>query len=540
MLDAVCNFATRFEECCRVANQVLLGDVPRFIPDVEDNAKRVVFQYPQKENLNASQNAAVQAALDSPLTCLWGPPGTGKTETIVEIIRALQICFDKPRILVTAPTHNAVDNVMRRYLGRLDPTVLANNPHLAPLRVSTEVRKVAEDLRKYTCDARVGQEIHANRKALDQAKKQVRECRIIFTTCIGAGLGLLRSKFDDLGDGTRDLGKMNLFDIVIVDEASQQTEPESLVPLVKGCEKAILVGDHVQLRPTVHQHSLAMEFDKSLFERLITQPTTTTTTTTTTTPSPPPFLSRLMLDTQYRMHPTISTFSSIQFYASNLLTGIPRTARPLFASSFPWPPSPTDPTDLARMIFINCSAREDLGAGKSKTNAAQADLSLRICQLLCNPSPSPSPNPTKPYHTQTPQSIALLTPYARQADLLRRLLAPLSATNTVEVSSIDGFQGREADVVVLVTVRSNESGEIGFLRDERRMNVALTRARAGVVVVGCRGTLTGPTRVREREGDGEGGRGGDDDGKGLWRILVGGLVAVDLELEGEGEGVGGG
>ena len=91
----------------------------------------------------------------------------------------------------------------------------------------------------------MGQEIHANRRALDQAKKQVQQCRIIFTTCIGASLGLLRSQ---------------IFDTVIIDEVSQQTEPASLhvVPLVKGCEKAILVSDQVQLRPTVHQHSLVM------------------------------------------------------------------------------------------------------------------------------------------------------------------------------------------------------------------------------------------------------------------------------------------
>jgi regulator of nonsense transcripts 1 len=89
----------------------------------------------------------------------------------------------------------------------------------------------------------MGQEIHANRRALEQAKKQFQQRRIIFTACIGAGLGLLRSQ---------------IFDAVIIDEASQQTEPVSLVPLVKGCEKAILVSDQVQLRPTVHQHSLVM------------------------------------------------------------------------------------------------------------------------------------------------------------------------------------------------------------------------------------------------------------------------------------------
>lgn len=556
MFDAVRRFAVDFEDCCEVANQILLGDVPGSRLDLDINAKRLLLQYPEKENLNASQNDAVQAALDSPVTCLWGPPGTGKTETIVEIIRALQICFDKPRILVTAPTHNAVDNVLRRYIGLVSATVMSSNPHLAPLRVSTEIRKVAEDLRKYTCDAMAGQEIYANRAALDEAKKRVRGCSIIFTTCTGAGLGLLRAE---------------AFDIVIVDEASQQTEPASLVPLVKGCQKAILVGDHVQLRPTVQQHSLAMDYDKSLFERLYTQnqeqPTATGTATDNPTPlASPPALAHLMLDTQYRMHPSISAFPSAEFYSHRLRTGIPASARPLFRSAFPWPaqnptptpsanPYPSDDTDLARTVFIDCPAREVLG-GKSKTNAGQAELCVRVCRLLLQPRPTSattttkSSTPTKPpapppppstNYTPTPQTIALLTPYAKQADLLRRLLSGLPG---VEVSSIDGFQGREADVVVLATVRCNESGKIGFLKDER-LNVALTRARAGVVVVGSRGTLAGRTVSGGGwlggGGGGAGGNGsgggngggegeGGDDGKGLWRRLLGGLVGVGVEV----------
>ncbi|KAK4148839.1 RNA dependent RNA polymerase-domain-containing protein [Chaetomidium leptoderma] len=501
MFDAVRDFATRFEDCCEVANQILLGDVPGSLSRSEIDARRVLSEYPDRETLNPSQNAAVQAALSSPLTCLWGPPGTGKTETIVEMIRALQVCFDKPRILVTAPTHNAVDNVMRRYIGRLSPTILADNPHLAPLRVSTEIRKVAEDLRKYTCDAMVGQEIHANRKALDQAKRRVQNCAIIFTTCIGSGLGLLRSQ---------------VFSMVIIDEASQQTEPASLVPLVKGCEKAILVGDHVQLRPTVNHHSLVMDFDKSLFERLSAQPAVDvggTKETSSPLASTAPFLARRMLDTQYRMHPSICAFSSTEFYDSKLLTGVPRTARPLFNSSFPWPESTDSGGDLARMVFVNCPDREDLG-GKSKTNPGQAALCLRICQLLCTANPNnPKTTPSPPFTTPQSQSIVVLTPYARQAELLKRLLSsrPVTASASVEVSSIDGFQGREADVVVLVTVRCNERREIGFLRDLRRMNVALTRARAGVVVVGDRETLT--TSMG---------------GKGLWRRLIGGLEMVVL------------
>lgn len=104
---------------------------------------------------------------------------------------------------------------------------------------------MAEDLKKYTCDAMAGKEIYTSYTTLNKARDQIKKCRLIFTTCIGAGLGLLRKEY---------------FDIVIIDEASQQTEPTSLVPLVKGCQKAILVGDHVQLGPTVQRHAILQQF----------------------------------------------------------------------------------------------------------------------------------------------------------------------------------------------------------------------------------------------------------------------------------------
>ncbi|EAQ87610.1 hypothetical protein CHGG_04229 [Chaetomium globosum CBS 148.51] len=457
MFDAVRRFAVDFEDCCEVANQILLGDVPGSRPDLDINTKRVLHDYPHMEKLNASQNDAVQAALNSPVTCLWGPPGTGKTETIVEIIRALQICFDKPRILVTAPTHNAVDNVLRRYIGRVSATVQASNPHLTPLRVSTEIRKVAEDLRKYTCDAMAGQEIHANRAAMDQAKKRVKQCCIIFTTCIGAGIGLLRPE---------------VFDIVIVDEASQQTEPASLVPLVKGCQKAILVGDHVQLRPTVHQHSLAIDFDKSLFERLYTeqyQPTTTSTVAAANS-SPlasPPSLAHLMLDTQYRMHPSISAFPSAEFYSHRLRTGIPASARPLLfrvgismASTDPRSPrtrpytpktTTTAPTTSPGTCSSTARRAEDLG-GKSKTNRrAKPSFCARVCRLLLKPQPTPTTtNPNTTTKPNTPPNPTSFTPtFPNHRDLYSitpdkwDLPPPPPQCQKfwgVEVSSIDGFQ----------------------------------------------------------------------------------------------------
>lgn len=338
---------------------------------------------------------------------------------------------------------------------------------------------MAEDLRRYTCDAMIGQELNENFAARRKAQTRLKSARLVFTTCIGAGLGLLRKE---------------KFDTVIIDEASQQTEPESIVPLVKGCSKAILVGDHLQLRATVQRHAVLQNFDVSLFERLYSQDSTE--------------VQRVMLDTQYRMHREICNFSSREFYNNNLQTAVADTARDIPDSEFPWPYSQTTPNEKARMILVQCSATEDLGR-KSKSNKGQAAVCAETCRRLMNFTP-----PGRDSNNGSaflPPSIAILTPYTAQAELLRSLVP-----STIPVSSIDGFQGREADVIVFVTVRCNVNGDIGFLKDLRRLNVVMTRAKAGCIIIGDRATLT---------------KGSDEEESTLvWKRLLGCLVPVNIPV----------
>ncbi|KAL9615082.1 MAG: hypothetical protein Q9167_000505 [Letrouitia subvulpina] len=420
--------------------------------------------------LNQCQNQAVNAALTCTFTCLWGPPGTGKTHTVAVMLEQLLKLDKKCRILVTAPTHNAVDNAMRKFLVNRQ-TKQESSDGLA-LRVSTDLLKVASDIRKHTCDAMFGKDLTQHPEERRRAEKQIRNCRLIFSTCIGAGLGLLRNE---------------LFDCVIVDEASQQTEPASLVPLIKGCSKAILVGDHVQLRATTQQHAAALDFDVSLFERLYL--------------SGNPNIHRVMLDTQYRMHADICAFSSQEFYQGRLQTAVPASSRPLTASKFPWPGKGDG--NKNRIVFVHCCGREDLGR-KSKFNRVQNDAARWIGEQLLAPLDPASEAPEP--------SIAFLTPYTRQAEMLRSCLP-----HQIVVSSIDGFQGREADIVVFVTVRSNETGEIGFLKDKRRLNVVMTRARAGCIILGDKETL----------------RAGDvaEESTGLWKRLL--EIAAEVFLDEE-------
>lgn len=294
----------------------------------------------------------------------------------------------------------------------------------------------------------VGKDLLENPEARKKALARLKEAHLVFTTCAGAGLGLLRSES---------------FDIVIIDEASQQTEPTSLIPLVKGCSRATLVGDHVQLRATVQRHAALEMFDVSLFERLYREHSGRG-------------IRKVMLDTQYRMHRDICEFSSKEFYEGKLRTGVRDGERPLPLSEFEWPIN-ADGISKSRTIFVQCSETEDIGQ-KSKSNRAQAKICYEICKKLATPLSGDE------VQQQPPISIAVLTPYSRQAELLKRMVSG------VEVSSIDGFQGREADIVIFVTVRCNAHNELGFLKDMRRLNVALTRARTGLIVIGDEITLT--------------------------------------------------
>jgi len=309
----------------------------------------------------------------------------------------------------------------------------------------------------------LGKDLNQHPSAKRKAMKRIAESRLVFTTCVGAALGLLRTQ---------------TFGTVIIDEASQQTEPASLIPLVKGCQRAVLVGDHVQLRATVSPYASTLDFDVSLMERLWTSGIM----------EPNASIGRVMLDTQYRMHPDICRFPSNEFYQGQLLTATGCRSIVTSPSKFPWPaPMHTSQAASAtnsRCVFVQCGEPEDYGR-KSKANQGQT----RVCRdvlafLSTTPAEQAKSGEARNAPTALPPSLAILTPYSRQADLLRETCPG------VLVSSIDGFQGQEADIIIFVTVRCNLRGEIGFLKDMRRLNVALTRAKAGVIIIGDQATLS--------------------------------------------------
>ena len=279
----------------------------------------------------------------------------------------------------------------------------------------------------------VGKDLSEDHSGRREAQKRVRRSKLVFTTCAGAGIGLLRSE---------------QFDIVLIDEASQQTEPETLIPLTKGCQRAILVGDHVQLRATVQKHAVVTGFDVSLFERHYKMHDV-------------PGVAKVMLDTQYRMHPDICSFSSNTFYEGQLHTADAMANIPVPTSQFPWPPK-------SRKVFVQCAASEDLGR-QSKSNQGQVNVCQMVCKLLSTAAAETKPSPIQGSPTPRPPEVTILTPYIRQRELLK------AAIPACTVASVDGYQGREADIIAFVTVRSNAHRDVGFLKDLRRLNVAMTR-----------------------------------------------------------------
>jgi regulator of nonsense transcripts 1 len=269
---------------------------------------------------------------------------------------------------------------------------------------------------------------------------------VICATCIGSGHQLL--------DGRR-------FPRILIDEATQATEPATLVPIVRGCKQLVLVGDHKQLPPTViSSRAEEMGLNISLFERLIELGINST-----------------MLLKQYRMHPCIADFPSRQSYEGLLCNGVSQQERPAPIGLI-WPdfenPVAFLPVDGGEIVSPD---------GHSKANPTEAGWVLKMVDSILQGGDI------------SPNEIGIITPYNGQVRVIHDLMETSGGMekggkwNGVEVRSVDGYQGREKEVIILSAVRSNPEGNVGFLDDSRRLNVALTRAKRGLVVIGDPKTL---------------------------------------------------
>ncbi len=442
---------------------VLQGGPPRFLSRPPAPAPA------PGTSLNAEQVAAVDLAdraLD--LALVHGPPGTGKTTVLVEVVR--RAVARGERVLATAPSNLAVDNLLERLATAGLACVRVGHParvlpglleHTLEARAAAhEAARIAEglvdealalrrDARKRRTRRGPGRFSEPREKERD-ARALVAEARALERRAEAEVLDRAQVVLATLTslDGPALAGRR--FGLAVIDEATQALEPAAYLALLRA-ERAVLAGDHLQLPPTVlsaaaQQGGLGV----SLFERLAEASGAA---------------ARVTLAEQHRMNERIMAFPSEMLYQGRL------RAHPAVAG---WS------LDAAPLELVDTAGRgfeEEVPDGSdSRQNAGEAELAAaEVARVLAL--------------GVSPAEVAVISPYDAQVQRLRELLAG-ELDRGLEVDTVDGFQGREKDAVIVSLVRSNDGGEVGFLADVRRMNVAMTRARKKLVVIGDGATVS--------------------------------------------------
>lgn len=428
--------------------------------------------------LNAAQKEAVQHILAArDIAVVHGPPGTGKTTTLVHAIKLM--CQHQKNILVTAPSNAAVDLLVQRLdaqglnvvrignISRVDDQLvsmtlegrLSNHPefkNIKRLRVqSANARKNAKKFkRRFGSKERMARnEAYQEARELESYAKML-ETRLLNEILMGADVIAAT-----LVNTTSNVLESIQFQTVVIDEAAQALEPATWIPMTR-VKKIILAGDPFQLPPVIKSNEAKREgLGVTLLEKWVKDGKPTS-----------------FLDTQYRMHPTIMGFSNATFYNDNL------KAADLVKSQT------IGVKELSPLLFIDTA-----GAGfneavnpesKSRYNEGEAfilrEYFLQFIEKLSQ-------------HNLEIPSMAIITPYREQARLMARQFQDEEALAEylpyLTINSVDAFQGQEREVVFISLTRSNDNGEIGFLSDYRRMNVALTRAKKHLVVIGDSATI---------------------------------------------------
>lgn len=478
--------------------------------DIEFSEKRENIKF-FDEDLNSSQKQAVKKALSAKdYFLIHGPPGTGKTVTCVEVAR--QLVEEGEDVICTADSNTAVDNLVEwlaeagekvvrvGHPARVTPTLRSHTldkivQQNEKYQKSQELREKANDLmdkqddlthpsgrwRRGMSDEKIKTLAEKGKGSRGVSSSKIKEmaswleiqekidnifskierleneavdeilewANIVCATNSGCGSELLSDK---------------KFDTVIIDEATQATESSCWIPITLA-EKAIMAGDHKQLPPTILSEK-AKELNQTLFSSLIERYGEKI---------------RSMLKIQYRMHEDIMNFSNQEFY-DGVLEADDSVAKHTLNDlvSFEseeenWVEDlivPNIPVVFVDTVDIEAGERTRKGS-TSKENPKEAELVESIVFRLLDKG-------------LEPVDIAVITPYDDQVDLIDRELD----LEDLEVDTVDGFQGREKEAVILSLVRSNSENNIGFLEDVRRLNVSLTRAKRKLVIIGDSSTIS--------------------------------------------------
>ncbi|PWY73508.1 DNA helicase [Aspergillus eucalypticola CBS 122712] len=477
--------------------RVAFGQTSPMLPDY-DSIGPLEFTDP---TLNDSQKEAIRFALAArEIALIHGPPGTGKTHTLIELI--VQMVQRKQRVLVCGPSNISVDNIVERLAPKKVPVVRIGHParllpsvldhSLEVLTHTSEAAAIVRDVRKEidqkqasirkTRSARERRAIYDDLRELRREFRErenkcvenlVRESSVVLATLHGAGGHQLKNQ---------------KFDVVIIDEASQALEAQCWIPLLSA-SKVVLAGDHLQLPPTVKstkddvKKMKAKEEDKKENGELLDNVSLETTLFDRLLSMHGPGIKR-MLTTQYRMHEKIMQFPSDELYDSKLMAADSVKARLL--KDLPYEVEETDDTkeplvfwDTQGGDFPEKTEDADLGKkahlGDSKSNDMEALVVSRHVDALVDAG----------IH---PEDIAVITPYNGQLAVLSQMLR--EKYPSIELGSVDGFQGREKEAVVVSLVRSNSEHEVGFLGERRRLNVAMTRPKRHLCICGDSETIS--------------------------------------------------
>jgi ATP-dependent RNA/DNA helicase IGHMBP2 len=410
----------------------------------------------KNEQLNESQKEAIRGIVgNEELTIVHGPPGTGKTTTIIESI--FQLIQKGEKIVVAAPSNAAVDHLAKGLLdynisilrignvSKVDEAILANTPEgkMADSKESKEIKKLkikAEELRKmaHQYKRHFGKEERNQRNLLlNEVKKirsEIKNIRTYFNDILFEKAQVVLGTPIGLNDSLP--SKIN-FDTLYIDEAGQTLEPLAWL-IFPHASKWVLAGDPFQLPPTVlSQEANRLGFSQSILEQAIRQSN-----------------SVHFLDTQYRMRKSIADFSSDYFYGHKLLT-----------------PNYLKDKD-EHILFIDTAGTgfEEATGEDGFSLLNEGELTIITNFLVSN--------------NIGVKSTTFISPYSAQIELAKKTFP-----KELKIRTIDSFQGQESETIIISLVRSNSEAEIGFLKDYRRMNVALTRAKEKLIIVGDSSTL---------------------------------------------------
>ena len=428
--------------------------------------------------LNSSQERAVNDVLQAKdVRVLHGPPGTGKTTTLVEAIN--ETLMRETQVLVCAQSNTAVDWISEKLVDCGIPVLRIGNPTRVNdkmLSFTYEHRfadhpdypklwQVRRDMREMRRRRREKAE-HFHQK-IERLKElavelEVRinndifgQVRVIASTLVGAGNKLL--------DGKR-------FGTVFIDEAAQALEAACWIP-IRRASRVILAGDHCQLPPTVKSlEALKGGLGKTLMERIVE--------------NKPECVS--LLEVQYRMNDEIMQFSSDYFYHGQMKSAPEVAHRLIHEGDAPILWFDTSTIELGE-DEQNDFREKFVGETFGRINKGEANLTLNLLQIYFQ-------RVGKQRILDDRIDVGIISPYRAQVQYLKRLIKKRAFfkpfRHLITVNTVDGFQGQERDVVLISLVRANDTGQIGFLRDLRRMNVAITRARMKLFILGNAPTMT--------------------------------------------------